>query len=58
MSDLLDLFRRQGDPDLAYLEEQARLEDNGVMSRKELEAFYGEGGTDDHLWEIEEEEEE
>ncbi len=48
-SALLALFRRQGDKDLEYLEEQARLEESGVMTRTELYAFYGEGGTNDHL---------
>jgi len=56
MTALLSLFRRQGDSDFAYLEEQARLESEGVMTRTELYAFYGEGGTNDHLDEIKEEE--
>lgn len=37
------------DPDRAYVEEQMRLEEAGKMSRTELYAFYGEGGTFDHL---------
>ena len=57
MTDLLNLFRRQEDSDLAYLEEQARLTAKGVMSRREQDEFYSEGGTNDPLDEIEEEEE-
>lgn len=46
---LLNLFRLQGDKDLAYLKEQARLVDKGVRTPREEYEFYGEGGTWDHL---------
>ena len=45
------------DPDRAYVEEQMRLEEAGKMSRTELYAFYGEGGSLDHMDEIGYEEE-
>lgn len=45
------------DPDRAYVGEQMRLEEAGKMSRTELTAFYGEGGSLDHMDEIGYEEE-
>jgi len=54
MTDLLNLFRRHGDEDLEYLEEEASSK---VMTRDEEFEFYGEGGTNDHLDEREEEDE-
>lgn len=40
------------DPDSAYIEEAMRLEAAGVMTRTELYAFYGEGGSLDHTQEL------
>ncbi len=40
------------DPDSAYIEEQMRREEAGEMTRTELYAFYGEGGTNDFMQEL------
>lgn len=41
------------DEDSAYIEEEMRLEADGVMSRDELTAFYMEGGSLDFMDELE-----